>query len=88
MQAKLLAQGGSITAAIALATDAVRVAATTDSLNRHARALHDLGEVHTIAGSTSQARAAYTAALGLYEAKENAVATEQMRSLLQRAAFA
>ena len=51
----------------------VRLAETTDALNRHAKARNDLAVVLRAAGRAEDARAAHAAALQMYEAKGNIV---------------
>jgi DNA-binding SARP family transcriptional activator len=82
VRAKVLARRGALGEAGALATEAARLAGATDALNRHAKALCDLGDVLGLAGRAGDARAAYRSALELYETKGNVVAATRTRSLL------
>ncbi len=82
VRAKVLARQGAIAEAVVVGTEAVRLAETTDALNRHAQALRDLGEVHTMGGAYDASRASYRAALELYEAKGNLVEVARTHSLV------
>jgi class 3 adenylate cyclase/tetratricopeptide (TPR) repeat protein len=72
VRAKVAARRAAFEDAIELATTGVR----------HAKASDDLGAVLAAAGRNEEARDAHVAALGLYEAKENIVASERTRTLL------
>jgi hypothetical protein len=85
--AKIRARRGELDRALALATDAVELAAGTDALNQHAKAQHDLGEVLSLADRGRDARAAYGLALELYSEKGNVVGASQVRSLLDDVAL-
>ena len=87
VRAKVLARKNALAKAVVIGVEAVRLAETTDALNRHAQALCDLGEVHAFAGSSEDARASYRAALELYEAKGNVVEGTRMRALLDDVAL-
>jgi tetratricopeptide (TPR) repeat protein len=82
VRAKLLARNGALEEAAALARDAVQLAETSDALNRSAKAHCDCGEVLVLADRVDEARAAYAAALELYEAKGNVIAAGRVRSLV------
>jgi len=82
VRARILAHRGNLEGGEALASGAVRLAETTDALNRRAQAAIALGEVHALAGRTVAARESYQRALGLYEMKGNAVRAGQMRTFL------
>jgi tetratricopeptide (TPR) repeat protein len=88
VRAKLLARGGAIDEALALADDAVAIAAGTDSLNQRAKILLDRAEVLQLAESSSGAGEAAEEAARLFEAKGNAVAARRVRKLLERLAVA
>ena len=83
VRAKVLARSGALADAVAVADQAVRLAETTDALNRHAQALRDRGDVLTLAGRTEDARASYHEALQLYVAKGNIVDAERVRPLAE-----
>ena len=85
--AKLLAQQGALNDAVALAREAIALAETGDALNRHAKAVCDLGEVLVLAGRSDEALGAYSAAVQLYEAKGNLVGLAVARSLMNEAAL-
>jgi DNA-binding SARP family transcriptional activator/tetratricopeptide (TPR) repeat protein len=87
VRAKIDARRGLVESSIALATRAVRLAETTDVLNRHAKSRNDLGVVLRTAGRVDEARAAHAAALGLYEAKGNVVGADWTRALLEEVAL-
>ncbi|MDH4340175.1 MAG: AAA family ATPase [Thermoleophilia bacterium] len=82
VHAKIQARHGALTDAVATARDAVRLAQTTDALNRHAKTQQDLGEILLLAGRADDACAAFGDALELYEEKGNLVGAEYARSLL------
>jgi tetratricopeptide (TPR) repeat protein len=87
VRAKCVARTGALDEAVTIANRALELAATTDALNRHAKALSDLGEIHTRAGNAEGATASYRAALELYEAKGNVAGRDQIRALLGEAAL-
>ncbi len=87
VRAKLDARRGLIDSALALVAEAVRLAETTDAVNRHAKSRNDLGVVLRAAGRMDEARAAHTAALTLYEAKGNIVGADRTRELLEEVAY-
>jgi DNA-binding SARP family transcriptional activator len=82
VRAKLLARNGAVEDAVALARDAIRLTESSDALNRNAKAYGDLGEVLVLAGRPDEAHAAYSSALGFFEAKGNVVGVGRMRALL------
>ena len=87
IRAKTLARRGAFAEAAALAGAAVELAATTDTLNRHAKAERDRGEVLVLASRSREAQVAFGAALELYEAKGNVVEARRLRALLDDVAL-
>jgi tetratricopeptide (TPR) repeat protein len=87
VRAKTLARLGAFEEAAALAGAAVELAETTDTLNRHAKAERDRGEVLTLAGCPREAQGAFGSALALYEAKGNVVEKGRLRGLLEEVAL-
>jgi predicted ATPase len=87
VSAKIKARQGALNDAMALARDAVRLAQTSDALNRHAKVRQDLGEILLLAGRTEDARAAFGKALELYEQKGNLVGAKRARALLEDVAL-
>ena len=79
VRAKVAGQRGSLEERSTLASDAVRLAQTTDALNRRAKANLDLGEVFRLAGRPDEAAAAFARALELYEKKGNLVGAARVR---------
>ena len=77
LSARILADRGRHTKAAELAFSAVALAAQTDQLNPHADALLDLAHVLAAAGRASEARAAATQALDLYQRKGNLPGTRE-----------
>jgi ATP/maltotriose-dependent transcriptional regulator MalT len=73
VRAKLLAVEGASHEALALAEEAVRLAAGTDFLTIHAEALLDQGEVLRRAGRETEATAAVRAGEELYRRKGDVV---------------
>jgi Flp pilus assembly protein TadD len=82
VRAKIEARHGARKDAMALVTDAVHLAQTTDALNCHAKTRLDLGEVLLMAGRAEEASTAFSEALELYDEKGNVVAVDRARSLL------
>jgi hypothetical protein len=62
--------------------EGLELAAQTDDLNDHAKALADLAEVLELAGRREEAAAALGQALELYERKGNLVMAERTRARL------
>ena len=87
VRAKTLARQGRHAVGETLAREAVAIAARTDAVSQHAKALLDLAEVLRLAGR-SEATPVVVEALALFRAKENQVGTEQAESLLRSAASA
>jgi tetratricopeptide (TPR) repeat protein len=87
VRAKTLARLGAVEEAAALAGEAVELAKTTDTSNRHAKTERDRGEVLALAGRPRDARVAFGSALALYEAKGNAVEERRVRVLLDEVAL-
>jgi hypothetical protein len=79
VEARALAQRDRLPDALDLARSAVALAETTDAPNRRAHALLDLASVLDACGAHGEADANRSAALTLYEAKENVVAAEAVR---------
>jgi tetratricopeptide (TPR) repeat protein len=71
LSATILSARGSHAEAAALAASAVALAAQTDLVNQHADALLDLAHVMAMAGRVTEAQAAATEALDLYQGKGN-----------------
>jgi tetratricopeptide (TPR) repeat protein len=82
VRAKILAATGRLKDAEALARRAVSLAGETDWSNDHAAACVALGEVLRTRGRPQEAETAIREALGLYEAKGNTVAAEEVHALL------
>jgi DNA-binding SARP family transcriptional activator/tetratricopeptide (TPR) repeat protein len=88
LSARILADRGRHAEAADLAFAAVTLAAQTDQLNPHADALLDLSHVLAASGRASEAHAAATQALDLYQRKGNLPGTrESLRYLTQYAPF-
>ena len=86
LSARILADRGRHAEAAGLAFAAVALAAQTDQLNPHADALLDLAHVLAASGRASEAHAAATQALDLYQRKGNLPGTrESLRYLTQYA---
>lgn len=81
-RAKLLARRGDFEGAEALAREATMLAARTDFLDAHARAIADLAEVLHLAGRSKEASGALEEAIRLHEKKGNVVAAGTLRALL------
>jgi tetratricopeptide (TPR) repeat protein len=81
MQAKLLVDRGDFEIAERLTREAVELAAGTDFLELHARALADLAEVLRLTGRPQEALAELDRALRLHEQKGNLVAAAKTRTL-------
>jgi class 3 adenylate cyclase len=86
VKAKMLALEGTLENAIAIASDAVDLAATGDELNRHAKTREDLAGVLVLAGAGKEALVEVDRALELYEEKGNFVAAERLRASSSAAA--
>jgi class 3 adenylate cyclase/tetratricopeptide (TPR) repeat protein len=82
VQGRLLARRGDFENAVGVAREAVELAAGTDFIDDHGRALEDLGEVLRLAGHDEDSKAALEHALELYEQKGNTVSSKRVRSLL------
>ena len=74
MRAKVLAREGKHAEAEPLSREAIRLAESTDMVNRQGHARADLAEVLTEAGRKEQAAAELDVALAHYERKGNLVA--------------
>ena len=88
VRAKLLARRGAIDEALALADEAVAIAAGTDGLNQRAKVLLDRAEVLRLAESFAGAGETAEEAARLFDAKGNTVALRRVRELLDRLAVA
>ena len=77
LSARILADRGCHAEAVELASSAVALAAQTDQLSPHADALLDLAQVLAASGRASEARAAATQALDLYQRKGNLPGTRE-----------
>ena len=82
-RAKILAHGGDLERAEALAREAVRLGEKTDFLNDHADALVDLAEVLALAGRRPAALAEIEEAAKRYERKGNLPSLERTRAVAQ-----
>lgn len=82
VRANLLAIQGELEEAERLAREGIELAAQTDYLNEHAKALGDLAGVLELAGRREEAAAALERALELYERKGNLVMAERTRARL------
>ena len=82
VRAKLLARRGEPELGVALAEEAVELAARTDFLVLHGDALLDLAETLRLAGELAAARPRAEEALALYERKGAAVPAARARALL------
>jgi polysaccharide biosynthesis protein PslJ len=81
-RAKLLARRGDFEEAEGLAREARKLAARTDFLDAHARAITDLAEVLHLAGRPKEAAGALEEAIRLHDQKGNVVAAGTLRALL------
>jgi DNA-binding SARP family transcriptional activator len=86
LSARILADRDRHAEAAELAFSAVALAEQTDQLNPHADALLDLAHVLAASGRVSEARAAATQALDLYQRKGNLPGTRQTRRYLTQCA--
>lgn len=84
VRARVLVHRGEVEAALALAREAVRLAAETDFLQLHGDALIDLAEVLGGSGRTEESTAMAERALDLYRAKGNVVAAAAAERLGER----
>jgi class 3 adenylate cyclase/tetratricopeptide (TPR) repeat protein len=82
-RAKVLARRGEFEAAVALAEEAVVLAADTDYLNMQGDARKDLAEVLSLAGRNGEAASRSREALGLYKRKGNIVSAGRVRTMLE-----
>jgi tetratricopeptide (TPR) repeat protein len=82
VRATLMAQKGDLDGGERLARQATELAAQTDCLNDHAKALTDLAGILQLALKGDQAGAAMQKALALYELKGNLVMVERTREWL------
>ncbi len=85
VRARVLARRGEVRRALELAREAIEIALTSDHLNLQADSMVDLA--HRLRGSRRADEDATTAlrtALGIYEAKGNAVRAREARRLLAR----
>jgi DNA-binding SARP family transcriptional activator len=87
VSAKIAAQRGDVDEALAIASEAVALASTTDGLNRRAAMHMDLAEVLALAGRADDASAAFSIAMELFELKGNLVGAARARQFLDDPAF-
>lgn len=78
VRARLLARNGDFEAAEHLAHEAMELAAQTDFLDAHAKAVADLAEVLRLAGRPEESAAALQEAIRLCEEKGNVVAAARL----------
>lgn len=88
VQAKLVAQRGDFAQADRLAREAIALAARSDYLDLHARAIEDLVEVLRLAGRSREALDELGPAIGLHDQKGNVVAAARTRALKEHLASA
>ena len=77
-------QRGEFENAERLAREAIELAARTDFLELHARALDDLAEVLRLAGRPQESLAELEHALRLHEQKGNVVSAARTRTVRER----
>jgi tetratricopeptide (TPR) repeat protein len=82
-RAKLLARRGELEAAVALAEEAVALAADTDYLNLQGDARKDLAEVLSLGGRVGEAASCWREALEIYERKGNTVSAGRVKAMLE-----
>jgi tetratricopeptide (TPR) repeat protein len=87
VRAKILAIRGQVETAIALASETLALAETTDGLNRRAAVQMDAAETQRLAGRTAEAALLLEQAHELFEARGNAVGAARVRSLQGRPAL-
>ena len=85
IRAKLLAQGGEIESAIAMAEEAVPMTDGVDFWDVLGTTYESLGEVYRLAGRTDESTRAFGLSLDVYERKGVAPAAEQIRIKLDAA---
>ena len=88
IRATIYARRGAFAVAEELAREGVALSASTDDLNRQAKALRDLGVVLRLAGRNYEARTILEAASSRYEQKGNLVGAAHVRSLQDEAVLA
>jgi tetratricopeptide (TPR) repeat protein len=88
VQAKLLARRGDFEQADRLAREAIALAARSDYLDLHARAIEDLVEVLRLAGRSPEALYELGPAISLHDRKGNIVAAARTRALKEHLASA
>ena len=81
VRAKIAAQRGDFEEAVAIASDAVGLADTTDGLNRRAAVQMDSGEVLLLAGRRGEAAVAFDRAIQFFEEKGNVVGAARVRAV-------
>ena len=84
LSARILAERGRHAEAVELSSSAVALAAQTDQLSPRADALLDLAQVLAASGRVSEAHAAATQALDLYQRKGNLPGTRESLGYLNR----
>jgi tetratricopeptide (TPR) repeat protein len=88
VQAKVLALQGAFEDAESLAREAIELAAGTDFLDLHARAIEDLVEVMRLAGRSREALDELEPAIRLHDQKGNTVGAARTRALRELLASA
>jgi class 3 adenylate cyclase/tetratricopeptide (TPR) repeat protein len=81
-RARVLARHGELGEAERLVCEAIEIGETTEDLNSKAEARADLGEILALAGRREEAADVVEEALARFEAKENVVRSQQMRTRL------
>ena len=87
MRAKILARGGELKAADDLVRGAIRLAESSDGLNRQAKAQGDRAEILLLAGRSDEAASAFDRALELYERKGNIAGVVRTRAQSRKLAL-
>ena len=80
-RSKLLARRGEFDPAVALAEEAVAMAADTDYLNLQGDICTDLAEVLTLGGRIDDAASRWREALEIYERKGNTVLAGRVKAM-------
>jgi len=88
VQAKLLAQRGDLEGGEQLAREAIALAAQSDYLDLHARAIEDLVEILCLTGRSRVAMDELEPAILLHDQKGNLVGLARTRALRERLASA
>jgi DNA-binding SARP family transcriptional activator/tetratricopeptide (TPR) repeat protein len=88
LEAKLLAEKGSIAEAEQLVNEALRMVALTDALTTHGDVLLDAAAVHCATRQNAEASRKIENALALFKAKENAASARRAEARLAEVAIA